>query len=54
MTLDDLPACLPWYSEIHTSTTLDVVSYLLSERAAKRTVFYDIYTDAEKTADPGV
>ena len=52
MTLDDLPACLPWYSEIHTSTTVDVVGYLLSERAAGRTIFYDIYSDAEKTADP--
>ena len=50
MTLDDLSACLPWYSEIHTSTTVDIVSYLLSERAAERTVFYDIYTDAEKAA----
>lgn len=54
MTLDDLPACLPWYSEIHTSTTLDVVSYLLSERAAERTVFYDIYTDAERADDPSL
>lgn len=54
MTLDDLSACLPWYSEIHTSTTVDVISYLLSERAAERTVFYDIYTDAEKAADPSL
>ena len=54
MTLDDLSACLPWYSEIHTSTTVDVVSYLLSERTAERAVFYDIYTDAEKTADPSL
>ena len=54
MTLDDLPACLPWYSEIHTSTTVDVVSYLLSERAAERTVFYDIYTDEEKSTDPSL
>ena len=54
MALDDLSACLPWYSEIHTSTTVDVVSYLLSERAAERTVFYDIYTDAEKADDPSL
>lgn len=54
MTLDNLPACLPWYSEINASTTIDVVGYLLSERAAGRTVFYDIYTDAEKTADPSL
>lgn len=54
MTLDDLPACLPWYSEVHTSTTVDVVGYLLSERAAERTVFYDINTDAEKAADPSL
>lgn len=54
MTLDDLPACLPWYSEIHTDTTVDVINDLLSRRAEGQTVFCDIYTDAEKAADPSL
>lgn len=52
MTLADLPACLPWYSEIHVETTVDVVRWLLDRRAVGETVFYDIYTDEERAADP--
>lgn len=48
MTLADMPSILPWYSEIHTSTTVDIVNYLLAQRAAGKTVFYDIYSNEEK------
>lgn len=54
MTLADMPDILPWYSEIHTETTVDVVNYLLTQCAAGQTVFYDIYTNAEKDADPSL
>ena len=54
MTLADMPDILPWYSEIHAETTVDVVNYLLTQCAAGQTVFYDIYTDAEKDADPSL
>lgn len=54
MTLADMPEILPWYSEIHASTTVDVVNYLLDQRVAGQEVFYDIYTDAEKDADPSL
>lgn len=54
MTLADLPDCLPWYSEIHVETTVDVINELLARRSAGRTVFLDIYSDAEKNADPSL
>ncbi len=52
MTLADLSDILPWYSEVHTSTSIDIVSYLLDQRADGRTLFYDIYSEEEKAADP--
>lgn len=54
MTLADMPDILPWYSEIHAATTVDVVRYLLDQRAQGRVVEFDIYTNAEKTADPSL
>lgn len=54
MTLADMPDILPWYSEIRTSTTMEVVNYLLDQRSAGQTVFYDIYTDEEKSTDPSL
>ena len=52
MTLADLSDCLPWYSEVHTSTTVDVVNYLLAQYATGQTIFYDLYSEDEKDADP--
>lgn len=52
MTLADLPACLPWYSEIHTETTVDIVNWLLARRAEGETVFYRIYSEEERAANP--
>lgn len=54
MTLADMPSCLPWYSEIRTETTVDVVNSFIDRRAAGQTIFYDIYSDDEKAADPSL
>lgn len=43
---------LTWYSHIDPSETVDIVNTLRNNALAGRTVFYDIYTDAEKAADP--
>ena len=51
-TLGRLAGCLPWYSEVRTETTLDVINTLLDRRAAGDSVFYDLYTDDEKAASP--
>lgn len=49
-TLGDLR--LTWYSHIDPRETVDIVNTLKDNALAGRTVFYDIYTDAEKAADP--
>lgn len=48
-TLGDL--CLTWYSNIDPNKTVEIANYLKTHAEAGETVFYDIYTDAEKAAD---
>lgn len=43
---------LTWYSEIDPEKTLEITNYLRNRAAAGETVFYNIYTDEEKAADP--
>lgn len=49
-TLGDLR--LTWYSNIQPDKTVEIVNYMKSHAEAGDTIFYDIYTDAEKEADP--
>ena len=49
-TLGDLG--LAWYSNIRPEKTVEICNYLRAHAEAGDTVFYDIYTDAEKEADP--
>lgn len=53
-TLADVAGLLTWYSFVNTATTVDVISDLLQRRANGETVFYNIYTEAEKAADPSL
>lgn len=43
---------LVWYSSIDPDETVDIVNYVRDRAAAGETVFYDIYTEEEKAADP--
>lgn len=43
---------LTWYSGIDPDTTVEIVNTLKANVLDGQTVFYDIYTDAEKEADP--
>lgn len=43
---------LTWYSGIDPDTTVEIVNTLKANVLDGQTVFYDIYTDAEKAADP--
>lgn len=43
---------LTWYSNIDPEETVDIVNTLWERANEGETVFYDIYTDAEKAADP--
>ena len=43
---------LTWYHNIDPEKTVEIVNYLKSRAQAGETVFYDIYTQQEKQADP--
>lgn len=43
---------LTWYTHIDPDKSVEIVNSLQGRAAAGETVFYDIYTDEEKTADP--
>ena len=43
---------LAWYSHIRPERTVEIVNALRDRAAAGEQVFYDIYTEAEKAADP--
>ena len=43
---------LTWYMRPDTQTTVDVINRLRTDVAAGQQVFYDIYTEEEKRADP--
>nr|WP_238727319.1 alpha/beta hydrolase [Diplocloster modestus] len=49
-TLEELR--LTWYNNISPDKTVEIVNYLKSHADAGETVFYDIYTEEEKAADP--
>ncbi len=44
---------LTWYSNIDPDKTVEIANYMKSHAQAGETIFYDIYTDEEKAADPG-
>lgn len=43
---------LTWYNNIDPDKTVEITNYLKDHAAAGDTVFYDIYTEEEKQADP--
>ena len=43
---------LTWYSHIDPDKTVEIVNTLRNRALNGETVFYDIYTESEKTADP--
>lgn len=49
-TLGDLG--LTWYNHIDPDKTVEICNYMKSQAVAGEPVFYDIYTDVEKAADP--
>jgi acetyl esterase/lipase len=51
-TLRDAGDLLPYHRHVDVATTVDVVNSLMGSVERGQTVFYDIYTDEEKAADP--
>ena len=50
--LKDIGSILPWYSEISTEKTVEIVNYMKNVVLDGEQIFYDIYSDEEKKADP--
>ena len=51
-TIGDLS--LTWYSEIRPEKTVEICNYFKEHADAGDVIFYDIYTDEEKAADPSL
>ena len=43
---------LTWYGNVNIDKTVEIVNFLKNNAEAGDTIFYDIYTDEEKAADP--
>ena len=43
---------LTWYNNIDADMTVEIVNTMYSKAEAGETIFYDIYTETEKEADP--
>lgn len=43
---------LTWYSNIRPATTVEIVNWMRQKADAGEQIFYDIYTEQEKAADP--
>lgn len=43
---------LTWYNYINADKTVEICNYMKTHAAAGEIIFYDIYTEAEKSADP--
>ena len=52
LTLEDMDEVLMWYNDIKLDKTVEIVNYLGQQAAAGTQVFYDIYTEEEKSEDP--
>lgn len=50
--LEDVEDILPWYSEVNPDKTVEIVNYMKAQAISGEQIFYDIYSDEEKAADP--
>jgi predicted esterase len=52
MTLSEVGSILTWYNYVNPDRTVEIVNYIKTKAEAGEQIFYDIYTDEEKAADP--
>lgn len=52
MTLSEVDNLLPWYNYVNTDRTVEIVNYMKSQVEAGEKIFYNIYSDEKKSADP--
>lgn len=53
MPLGQMASLLPYHSAVDTSTVVAALNRMIDDAGAGQTVFYDIYSEAERQADPG-
>ena len=51
LTLKNINTILPWYSEINTDKTVEIVNYMKEKAGSGQQILYDIYSDDEKKSD---
>ena len=51
LTLKNINTILPWYTEINTHKTVEIVNYMKEKAGSGQQIFYDIYSDDEKKSD---
>lgn len=52
LTLKDVGNILTWYSYVSSDRTVEIANYLKEHANSGEQIFYDIYTEEEKAADP--
>lgn len=52
LTPDSIDTLMPYHNDIRVETTLDVLNTMRETAQSGETIFYDIYTEEEKAADP--
>jgi acetyl esterase/lipase len=52
MALKNIGSLLPYHSHVDPPVVVSSLNRMIDDASAERTVFYDIYTDAQKHADP--
>lgn len=50
--LQDVGDILVWYNNVNPDRTVEITNYLKDQAASGEQIFYDIYTDEEKSEDP--
>ena len=50
--LKDVSSILPWYSEVNTDKTVEIVNYMKSQVVNSEQIFYPIYIEEEMQKDP--
>lgn len=50
--LKDVSSILPWYSEVNTDKTVEIVNYMKNQAMNGEQIFYPIYSEEEMQEDP--
>lgn len=52
MPLENVASLLPYHSNVDPDAVINAINYMIDEASSGETIFYDVYTDQQKQADP--